>query len=211
MNFAVFLWIKHAAFAAEMCEERSWTWTLSPGEKHYKLCWRVHTIKSLLSNTAEALDWDSPDDEGFPIAVAAQFSKFLDLFWIRNKCMIKFCCLLEYLGNLDVHISRWLAQQIQTDRKPTEKPNNKQACTNLKDLQMVFSGCMSTITLKGRKVYQMTSVLWLSRPFPSMLISIKHFSPTLRNILIWPGPTSWAAGGLCNYQEEQSLKENVNN
>lgn len=94
------------------------------------------------------------------------------------------CCLLGYLGNLDIHISRQLAQQIQTDRKPTEKPNNKQACTNLKDLQMVLSGCMSTTALEGRKVYQVTSVLWLSRSSPSMLISIKHFSPTLRNILI---------------------------
>lgn len=90
------------------------------------------------------------------------------------------CCLLGYLGNLDIHISRQLAQQIQTDRKPTEKPNNKQACTNLKDLQMVLSGCMSTTALEGRKVYQVTSVLWLSRSSPSMLISIKHFSPTKR-------------------------------
>lgn len=39
-----------------------------------------------------------------------------------------------------------------------EKPNNEQACTNLKDLQMVFSGCMDTIQLEGMNVYQMTSV-----------------------------------------------------
>lgn len=67
--------------------------------------------------------------------------------------------MLGYLGNLDIRISRQLAQ-IQTDRKLTEKPNNEQACANLKDLQMVLSGCMNTIPLEGRKVYQMTSVLW---------------------------------------------------
>jgi len=72
--------------------------------------------------------------------------------------MLKICCLLGYLSNLDIHISRQLAQQIQTVRKEMEKPNNEQACTNLKDLQMVFSGCMDTIQLEGMNVYQMTSV-----------------------------------------------------
>lgn len=114
----------------------------------------------------------------------------------------KICSLLMYLSSLDIHISMRLMQQIQTDRKATEKPNNKQACTNLKDLQMVLSGCMSTIPLEGRNMYQMTSIRWMSRPFPSMLISIKHFSPALRNILISSGPASWTAGsGLCNYWE----------
>lgn len=91
------------------------------------------------------------------------------------------CCLLGRLGSLDICISRQLAQ-IQTDKKLTEKPDSEQVCANLKDLQVVLSGCMSTIPLEGRKVYQMTSVLW--QTFPFMLISIKNFSPTLKNIFI---------------------------
>lgn len=34
----------------------------------------------MLSSTAEELVSGSLDDEGFPVVVAAQFSKFLDLF-----------------------------------------------------------------------------------------------------------------------------------
>lgn len=189
----------------EMYQERSWTWTLNPGSKasgcveEFRL--QEHYLAVQQKRLYQSRWWRLSHSGGCSVQVLR--------LWIRNKCMLKICSLLVYLSNLDIHISMRLTQLIQTDRKATEKTNNKQACTNLKDLQMVLSGCLSTIPLEGRNMYQMTSVRWMSRPFPSMLISIKHFSPALRYILISCGPASWTAvGGLYNYWEVQSVKEN---
>lgn len=87
----------------------------------------LQTAKTLFSSIAEELVSLSENDEGCLIVVAVKYSEFLDLFLISNKCTLKNLL----LAGIGIHISSQLAQQIQTDRKPTEKPNNKQACTNL--------------------------------------------------------------------------------
>lgn len=112
----------------EMYQERSWTWTLNPGSKASGCVEEFRLQEHYLAVQQKSLyqsRWRKLSHSG---GCSVQVLRL----WIRNKCMLKICSLLVYLSNLDIHISMRLTQLMQTDRKATEKTNNKQACTNLK-------------------------------------------------------------------------------